>query len=345
MLSRNNNFDLIRLIAAAQVLVMHSALHFRVDIGWLATAASYVPGVPAFFFISGFLISASWEARTDWRGFYLNRIYRIFPALWTTLILSIATLFVFYDPTILAANVPGFLAWVTSQIIGIQYWNPGFLRGYGVGVVNGSLWTIPVELSFYLSVPLIYMAMRRTVHALPILIAASFGLLYAGHGSGAWTSKAIKLTALPWIGIFCLGVLAQRNFASIRPLVEGRFLLFLIGFIAISAASHFAPAFPLIGFGGGNYLGILNYMALFGLCLSLAYSYRGASRAVLAGNDFSYGLYILHMPVINVLVESGYFGPSAMCAAMAITAILAVLSWFLVEKPALSLKKSKSSGR
>ena len=49
--------------------------------------------------------------------------------------------------------------------------HPDFLRGYGVGVLNGSLWTIPVELQFYALVPLIYWSLSlraRTGTVAPI---------------------------------------------------------------------------------------------------------------------------------------------------------------------------------
>ena len=41
-------------------------------------------------------------------------------------------------------------AWFFGQITIFQYYTPNLLRNFGVGTPNGSLWTIPVELEFYI---------------------------------------------------------------------------------------------------------------------------------------------------------------------------------------------------
>ena len=64
---RTNNFDLIRLCAATQVIILHAADHLRLfqvsgTVGAIVSVIGFFPGVPTFFFISGFLISKSWES-------------------------------------------------------------------------------------------------------------------------------------------------------------------------------------------------------------------------------------------------------------------------------------------
>ena len=66
---RENNFDAIRLVAASQVMVVHRMEHLHVSMPALRSVITAFPGVPAFFFISGFLISASWERNPDLRIF------------------------------------------------------------------------------------------------------------------------------------------------------------------------------------------------------------------------------------------------------------------------------------
>ena len=53
--------------------------------------------------------------------------------------------------------------------------------------------------------------------------------------------------------------------------------------------------------------------------------------------DLSYGLYIWHMPVINLLLV---FNLQSLWAAIALTPVFATTSWFLVEKPMLKLERS-----
>ena len=77
--SRRNNFDLIRLFASLQVVCVHLIEHFNVgSLNWLIQILAIFPGVPIFFFVSGFLISASWERNPVFQRFVKNRILRTF---------------------------------------------------------------------------------------------------------------------------------------------------------------------------------------------------------------------------------------------------------------------------
>ena len=79
---RLNNFDFIRLIAALQVALVHGITHLEVKIlNPFLDFLNLFPGVPIFFFLSGFLISASWERNSNVKNFSLNRFYRIFSRL------------------------------------------------------------------------------------------------------------------------------------------------------------------------------------------------------------------------------------------------------------------------
>ena len=60
-----------------------------------------------------------------------------------------------------------------------------------------------------------------------------------------------------------------------------------------------------------------------------------AARA-LRGVDLSYGLYLYHMPVLNMLIFLGNFSAyGSLALAFVISALFAVLSWFFIEKPGL----------
>ena len=121
-----------------------------------------MPGVPIFFFVSGFLISRSYESNSEARAStHRNRGLRIYPALIVCTALSLL-------------SVAG--DWVTSrrssspsatsshgslgQITIFQFYGPVFMRAFGTGVLNGSLWTISVELQFYVLIPLLSWVLR-----------------------------------------------------------------------------------------------------------------------------------------------------------------------------------------
>ena len=68
-INKTNNFDLIRLLAALQVVFTHSQHHFELQGGILEKIGKhflfYFPGVPIFFTVSGFLIFWSFERSSN----------------------------------------------------------------------------------------------------------------------------------------------------------------------------------------------------------------------------------------------------------------------------------------
>ena len=340
-----NNFDLIRLVAAAEVVLGHSVSALNVPaFEPLAVAVGYFAGVPAFFFVSGFLITAAWYRRPELRHFYGNRCYRIFPALWMSVALSLIALALFARPDtreLISANEPGLFLWALAQATFAQVWNPEFLRLFGIGVMNGSLWTIPVELSFYAIVPFLPYLFRRirADYLLPVLIVLSFALNYWVNATPKTMShKLVMASPFPWVGMFLLGMLVQRHIDRIYPWIAGRVWAFLALFVGVSVLSAQYPAYPFLA--NGNSMGILNYLAEVGLVLSAAYSYRWVSDKVLRRNDLSYGIYIGHMIILNSLVEHGMTGLRGFAVALPLIVLLAMLSWTLLEKPILARRRS-----
>jgi peptidoglycan/LPS O-acetylase OafA/YrhL len=344
-----NNFDLLRLVAALQVALNHSAQHLQANsrAGALFEVSSLFPGVPIFFFISGFLISRAFENNSVVSEFALNRILRIYPALICCLLISL--LMVWMTGYFSSVHVPvsGLFTWLLAQVSIGQFYNPDFLRGYGVGVLNGSVWTITVELQFYLLVPVLY-ALLALDHASPVhsnrrllLLAGVFLLANQTYVLGAprhaddlWY-KLAGVTFLPWFYMFLVGVLAQRNFRVLHSRLAGRFLLVLIAYCALAW-----PLSSIFGWSLGNNLNPLFFGALALLTFAAAFSRAGLSDSLLHRNDISYGVYLYHMPVVNLLLALGLAGTSGSLAlALGATALLALLSWFIVEKPALRLKR------
>ena len=345
---KENNFDLIRLFAALQVVTFHLIEHFNAtSLQWLSNLISPLPGVPIFFFISGFLISAAWERNPDIKIFALNRIYRVFPGLWACVLLSAVSVLVFYDVTILKENLPQFLLWILTQGSIIQVWNPEFLRGYGIGVVNGSLWTISVEVCFYIFIPLIYFLKKvlklKTNILLILIIVSSFALNYFLESSysdnyiSEFNSKLLLVSPLPWFGMFCVGILFNKNLKTLHFFTRNRFWYLLFLFVCISSVPFWHQSTLLIRF--GNSIGILNYIALCFLIMSAAYSNPRISDKILRRNDISYGVYIYHQPILNVFIILGLQGSTGVFLCLLTTLLLALISWRFIERPVLLLKK------
>lgn len=82
VISRDNNFDLVRLFAAIQVVFFHIQNRLGIivpGVNWF----SHLPGVPIFFTVSGFLITASFLRNRDRIvSYFVNRYLRIYPAIY-----------------------------------------------------------------------------------------------------------------------------------------------------------------------------------------------------------------------------------------------------------------------
>lgn len=363
--SRINNLDLIRLFAALHVVLIHSIEHtgLRSDLSpfWSSCFDLFVliPAVPIFFVISGFLIMASYERNPgDLKGYFLRRGLRIYPALWVALLVAIALLAWrgFLSPDFLLS--PSFVAWLGGQITFVQFWNPEHFRGFGTGVVNGALWTIAVELQFYLIVP-IWSKISRFLAERPksrwiidlSMVAASVvahlvmrhGINAAGHfaDAPAWV-KLLHMTFLPHFYMFQLGVFLCRYYAQLKRYLNETFLGWAVLWVSLT----------LLGerwIGGETALGTVIYLlaqAVLALAvISMAYTRPTLSGRILHGTDISYGTYLFHFLIINSLVEMGYLSNALFIPIVFTSALLAgYLSWTLIEKPALSLKSKKAGG-
>jgi peptidoglycan/LPS O-acetylase OafA/YrhL len=234
-----------------------------------------------------------------------------------------------------------FLAWLLAQVTIGQAYNPPFLRGYGVGVLNGSLWTIPVELQFYLLLPALYGLLHRVRwnRALIGLIGAAsvcVHLWYAGLKAHDPTllTKLLGVSFIPWFYLFLAGVLMQRSPAITERWIRGRAGYWFVAYCCASVLLGLAGA-PVTG----NLVNPASALFLGILTVSAALTPIAGSDRWLHGNDVSYGVYIYHMVVVNALVQLGQVGRvSDVVAVAGLTGALAFISWRVVEAPALQLK-------
>lgn len=345
---RVNNFDLIRLFAAFQVVFAHGCHYLNVSgnpiIQYVWQLFVYFPGVPIFFITSGFLISASFERQMNLKIYFWNRFLRIYPALW--LGFALAMLMIYMTGYFKQADVTtsSFLFWTLAQNTFVQFFNPDFMRGFGIGVLNGSLWTITVELQFYLLVPILYSFIKQFQHkqdranfflCLLIVVFVLINFICNYFIPNAWfLRKLVEVTFLPHFYQFLFGVFLQRNLAKFYPYCANKFFWYFILYFVVcfSLRHHIA-----VGSNNPNYFIVF----LLGLTLiSFAFSFKQLSQQLLHDQDISYGIYIYHMLVINVFIYYGWLGSIGyFLMACICTILLAVFSWFMVEKPALRLKK------
>lgn len=350
-ISRANNFDLIRLLAAVQVAIIHIKSHLNIQQELLQQLSywfiSLFPGVPIFFFISGFLVYASFERnQRNIRQFYRNRLLRIYPALWACFVVTVVLLLVDYQGSLSALMTSrGFLVWIVAQLSLFQFYTPDILRFWGVGTPNGSLWTITVELQFYLSIPLIAYLWNRDRGGnwwiLLLLLLSIIANLYFGRlkALDMMIGKLGAVTVLPYLYYFMIGIAAWQFWQYVRPFVENKFYYWLLGYLGFSYFFRHFLGFDTTDYWISTPFNLIADLLLAGLVFSCAFSYRTLSSRLLKGTDISYGLYIYHMLVVNFMVERAWQGELLyFFLALLLSISAGYLSWKLVEQPALRLK-------
>lgn len=298
------------------------------------------PGVPIFFVISGFLISLSYERSPDLKSYCRNRVLRIFPGLWCCVLCTVLVA-IFCGFSFVNGQAP---VWLISQFVGAIY-TPGFLKNFGIGSYNGSLWTIPVELQFYIVLPALYWLTRRgtkdqtTYFWLAWLAFVAIGLVISlvfppldGPENEPMLQKLIRYSFFPHFFLFMTGVILQRLKVHQSTWIAGKGLYWLAAYLAFyyvvpSSAATYVPSTLLLGV----------------VTVSMAYTAARLSQKILRGNDISYGVYIYHGLLINLFVEVGLNGGAAGLILAVCTYFVAYVSWVAIERPFLRRKKQTIS--
>ena len=331
--STNNNFNLLRLAFALMVALFHLARlpglpAFQAASGWLANAAEI--GVQGFFILSGYLVYASLERTTSLRLYAEKRVRRLYPAYATVIVLCTVAALLF-SPAARAApiEVARYLGWNLAFLNFGAPSLPGVFDKNPVTEINGALWTLKIEVMFYLLLPLLAWVLRAAGRRRWLLI----GLIYVA--AEAWR-----------IGFRILGQGAGGEvFDQLYPQLPGQMSFFITGIgLRILDREGFKPT--LIGAGVGLAMIVatllyheVEFLRAAGIGLFSAWIALGIPRLFDASKfgDLSYGIYIVHFPVIQTVVALGLFTIPfvGLGVAAAVTLTGAILLWHFVEKPFL----------
>lgn len=334
----DNRFDFLRLLAAWLVLFSHcyplgghgAVEPLRSSLG-LDTLGGV--GVGIFFVLSGYLVTLSLERSPNLLTFARRRALRIYPGLAAICLLCVLVL----GPWLTTLPLPVYwrdgATWhylVTAGAWSIQYPLPGVFAGNPhPAAVNGSLWSLPYELTCYLVLALLSLLpgslrTKVTVVAGGVLAMLLLRPLMAPRGD------FVAVLGMDYFHgklglLFALGAVFACWRQHIRPMLGPALVLLVVA--AILPQGVWRLLCYLLG------LGLLTlWLALYGLWLP-----RVPQRV----GDWSYGAYLYGFPVQQVLAhfrlhEASF--PGFVLASTLITAVLAGLSWHLVEKPALRWK-------
>jgi len=331
--ARENNFDFLRFFAATLVLFVHSyPLTGRRPDEPIELLTGYENGgefaVAVFFVISGYLITSSWLNSSGTKSFLIKRALRVFPALIMAVLLSTFII----GPLVTDRSITEYLAspltWTYLQnvLLVTRFELPGvFSQNIYPDVVNGSLWTLPLEVMMYLGV----MALGLTQLLRPRLIFLPIAGLAVGY---FWLLGRLGIESFFIVNFFKLALLYFTGAAIYlyRDALPWR------GWIAVLLAAALGLTFHTQA-GPYVYMVALPYLVIY-----LAYAPIPLIARFGKYGDFSYGMYIYAFPFQQLTVyllgpEIGVFGLTVI--SLAPTLLLAILSWHLIESPAMKLKQ------
>lgn len=339
---RDNNFNLMRFLAASAVVVSHSvAITKGVD---AFSPLRHIAGmdlgniaVDVFFVTSGFLVTGSLLKRTlaEYVGARIARVYPgyVLAILFCVLVVgAYCTTLPFYE--YLTHSQTRLFVFKNLSLLGGTSFNlPGVFESLPIrGVVNGSLWTLPWEARLYVVLLLfaIVSSIFSRVHsrALESLIFL-FGIAVVAAQLANQELHLFPRDGLRVASMFFAGAMLYVGRRSV-PLYPRSLALCVLGLLlAIFDQRLFHVVYTLV----------FPYVVL-----ALAYLPGGRIRAFNHCGDYSYGIYIYSFPIQQSLVLTlGPLEPVAMLAfSFPLTLALAVPSWHLVEKRFLPRHKSAS---
>ncbi|HSC75914.1 MAG TPA: acyltransferase [Pseudomonadales bacterium] len=340
--SRNNNFNLLRLLAAWSILFFHSyVLTGTMPTSWFDTHIGRYMGfyaVNVFFFISGFLVTQSIERSSLSRRYLTLRFMRLVPPLCMAMLSSILLL----GPLMTTLPVYNYFCdladWfylaISTSMKDMHFTLPGvFANNHYPNIVNGSLWTLVQEIRLYIFLFLLaqlgvirnrYLLLATTAGIFALYFIRFFQIEATVELAELWREKAHNILLVHLY--FFLGFLAAQlaHWLPIHwrysPLLALPVLCLQHTFLHdLSIAVLVAYLVLLLTYGSGNYLHFYNKLG-----------------------DYSYGTYLYAFPIQQMLVAwfPGlsftelvlYATPTALCCALA--------SWHLLENPLMTYSKN-----
>lgn len=319
----HNNFSLLRLILALMVVFGH----FKTLPG-LSPATGFFGyadfAVDAFFVVSGYLISSSYDKQPQWLGYGIRRLFRIYPLYLTVVLLQAAVMLALLPPPFSShlASAARYLAVNGVFANFMQYDIGGLLQPLHNPGINPSLWTLKVEVGFYLVLPFLWLGVRRWGGwFLLALYLASTALAYGAQLQGM-ESLAKQLPCQ--LRFFIVGIACYRYGDRLRLSQPMTWALVL----ALFAVCSWRFSLPI--------------MALYPILIGL-WVYLVALRlpALPLKFDISFGVYLVHGPLIQFALLLGLFSDTLWFLALLLVVVilLAVLAEQLVERPGIALGK------
>jgi peptidoglycan/LPS O-acetylase OafA/YrhL len=337
---KQNNFNFLRFYFAFIVVIGH-----LIEISEIKAFQKFAPyfntyiSVSAFFCISGFLISRSYLNTPNLIDYLKKRAARLLPAyifvvITCAIFLSLLSKYSFSEyfthPVLfkyLGANLT-FLNFIQPCLPGV------FLNEGSSCTVNAALWTLKIEVSFYLIIPvLLYFTKKMRlkyllfigIYILSVIYRNAFEYLSTLHGIEYYTILARQLPG--FMSYFICGIALYYYFDFFIVNKKILLLFSVLVFILERKAG----------------IEIFTPLALSIIVFFISFSFKRLNNFAKHG-DISYGIYIFHYPIMKIITSLGFFNKYNPFFVSLFILILVLLvgyaSWHLIEKQFLKISHS-----
>lgn len=285
--------------------------------------------VSCFFVLSGFAMMHSYgklQAHIHgWKAFYIQRFFRIMLPVWVLVALQVVLLFavsVLPLSQYLNGTTGKYVLANASLLNFLQQSLPGVFDNNGSAVVNGSLWTLKIEMCFYAAFPLLFLlAKANRIQWLWLLWALSVAyrlLLHQSHPVMSYQLPGQLYFFISGMLLYHYGWHQQCR----KWIIAIGWLWFLKNCLLGYHIAETPVAFPLI---------------LLAFCHVLQ-----RADGLLKKHDYSFTVYLLHWPIIQVAVHVFFNNGQTIAGVGFVAIVLAVSSWLFktqVEDKAMQMGK------
>jgi len=356
---RLDSLDGLRGLAALGVVALHTWMFSYGDLGRPDKGFSDLVfgelrlGVQLFFVLSGFLVFRPFVAaaldgrpRPSLRRYALRRAARILPAYWLAVIGTYLLLRHLDHPLLVqAADLPLFLVFAQNQF------------DVTLTRLDPPMWTLGIEMSFYALLPLAGLLVGRLGAARGRHLVLCAAIVAAGLActamsfEGGWPAT-LSTSLLLYLVEFGAGMTLA---AALHRRTLGRApagALAVAGVLLLLANSYWhanALGDDELRNVVGDAPGVAGMALLVAALAAGPWPVRALSRGPAKWlGDVSYGMYLIHFPVIVGLRGTGHWPttlPGELAAVVAVTLTLATLSWLVVERPVIRLARRATTPR
>lgn len=326
VIPRKNGVLFIRYIFAYALIIFHYNVLSGHEVFWLLQGGYRIK---AFFILTGFLTFYSYFKHPGAKQFAKRRFKRLVPSYVFVVLLCFLGCSLISDYSFAEYfTSPKAYRYLVSNLLFLNFLGPdlpGVFTHNLAPAVNGSLWTMKIDIMFYVTVPFLYYLFRK----------------YPKR----WTLLGLLVLTILYNEFFDHLYLQTGNplYQMLKRQIGGQYIYFLAGmciyFYYQQVHSQVKWLLPLsiVIFLAGSYYSTIEYLTAF--CYAVIIMEVSLNAKVLYRfsemPNITYGLYLFHFPVVQTLLhfkvnEWSHTGCCLIC--LAIVTLLSIMSYQLIEK-------------